>query len=1453
MRWIFTFLLVVLLGPAAAAQTCTITADVQRGCIPQPVNFSVSLPAGKTAQTYAWDFGDGQSGTSTAPNHIYQTRGTFTVTVTVTFSDGTSCTATLPNPLNIYGNPQGAIAMPADTTLCSNQPLCLRDGSQPGPDLAPITGWTWDLGEGSSSKQQHPCHQFDSSLTYTLTLEVTDQNGCKDFVRQDLNLTILPVLEASFTTQRISASCDSAYYRFDMTTDTSGQDLAKIIWLYGDGTGDTCDLLNGPCSSDTFFTRHNYENYGTYSPMLILESANGCRDTSICQNCVTFNTFDIELTATPDSAICFNGPPLFGYELKPIPNTKETVWNFGDPASGAANEISGTVQWQTAHVYSSPGTFDLRITVILQDPQTGRAVCTKSAFYCGIATLLGPIARINYPPPASRNDTMPAQPFPATSWPNAIDSCRDSLVEYSTLDTVFIPGGNRVEVFCNADTASMTLVNTKICGSDTFLQYEPKLIPTQVLNRDTTIIQETIHTWELGDPLPTVPVFMPGTGINNPQQMHDTDLYSCTVPNWVQFVNNSQKYRGYRAVDDQVLGFKDQCVNPTYGEASDSLTYFWDFGEGTNDTSTAANQDVRARYSTIKEPVHRYDKKGCYSARLTVYDSATGCTSADAVQIVLEDPDAGWADELDTIEHMTFWRQQQLAGLGLDRGLIVTGDNCPGAVQVMNLGETEPQCVPQNYLVVWDSAAAVTADTCGMNGEVVKTIEWNDKTDLEATNYRHEYNTPGWKTLGLVVQNGTCADTMWYHNYKYVYPARPQVVIEPNVTCAGDSAAIRLKYPNQPYIKLVIMKFIYRQDLNDLGYVVRTDTFRYTVSGTDTITSTFNAPTIGKWDGFNFSSLHDTLKFAWDTAGIIAVRTTVISREGCRNSWETEYINGHYVKVSSSDTTVCSGTTIDFTPTVQYYTYKDDRLALNPTLFWRDPYGMRPDTPAIPEQLRWDLDGDSIPDDSSYYPSWTYTQPGTYTVRLWTKDSAGCGWQEHVLENFIQVVDLNASFTVDSPGAFRVCAPHFFTFTDSSYIGGTASSDSVVTWKWDFGDSTAQVVRTDTSGRHVSHVYLHNGTFTVTLTVELSNGCVDSTTRQIEIFGPTPRYEFIDTTTGCAPFTVTVRDFSTNTSTLEYLLGDGRTYTPAPGEEFLTFTYTEPGTYCIRVVGTDSIRDVNDSVLYCSDIFPFDTCELQVTVLPRDPLSFNMPSVVCLPQATATIRNTSDTSYTHFYISFGDGDSSDNSIGHFNHRYDSVGTYPITFWGTGANCPDTITQYIEVTDILAAFTIDSLRSDTPTFWFSNTSQGGSRWQWTFGDGTTQSTEEREDISHRFPAPGTYTVCLTAWNDADCEDSTCKEVTVVTEIKIPNVFTPNGDGANDRFQIPVVGEEYYHLRIFNRWGELLFESTDKDDTWTGQIRNTGTEVPEGSYFFLFDYQLIGTQRKQVQGSITLLRG
>jgi len=158
--------------------------------------------------------------------------------------------------------------------------------------------------------------------------------------------------------------------------------------------------------------------------------------------------------------------------------------------------------------------------------------------------------------------------------------------------------------------------------------------------------------------------------------------------------------------------------------------------------------------------------------------------------------------------------------------------------------------------------------------------------------------------------------------------------------------------------------------------------------------------------------------------------------------------------------------------------------------------------------------------------------------------------------------------------------------------------------------------------------------------------------------------------------------------------------------------------------------------------------------------------------------------------------------------------------------------------------------------FINTSIDADSYYWEFGNSGPNST--LTDPSYQFPeiSNGSYPVTLWAYNGI-CEDSITLVITIndILVYYIPNAFTPDGDSNNDEFK-PIITSGYdyfdYHLTIFNRWGELIFESFIVDYGWNGTFGN-GKLAQNGVYVWKLELGELFSDKKLVDtGHITLIK-
>src|SRR5690554_3246936 len=152
--------------------------------------------------------------------------------------------------------------------------------------------------------------------------------------------------------------------------------------------------------------------------------------------------------------------------------------------------------------------------------------------------------------------------------------------------------------------------------------------------------------------------------------------------------------------------------------------------------------------------------------------------------------------------------------------------------------------------------------------------------------------------------------------------------------------------------------------------------------------------------------------------------------------------------------------------------------------------------------------------------------------------------------------------------------------------------------------------------------------------------------------------------------------------------------------------------------------------------------------------------------------------------------------------------------------------------------------------FQNTSQGANDYYWTFGDGMNSNLIHPNNV---YTEPGDYDVTLVATDLNGCMDSISKLIRILEEFYIyaPNSFTPDGDRNNNTFTVSTIGVEEFHILIYNRWGELVFEAHDKDFEWDGTYGPILAR--DGTYVWKINYRSVHDEETQTMvGHVNLIR-
>lgn len=154
--------------------------------------------------------------------------------------------------------------------------------------------------------------------------------------------------------------------------------------------------------------------------------------------------------------------------------------------------------------------------------------------------------------------------------------------------------------------------------------------------------------------------------------------------------------------------------------------------------------------------------------------------------------------------------------------------------------------------------------------------------------------------------------------------------------------------------------------------------------------------------------------------------------------------------------------------------------------------------------------------------------------------------------------------------------------------------------------------------------------------------------------------------------------------------------------------------------------------------------------------------------------------------------------------------------------------------------------------FTNGSSNATNYDWTFGNGNTNSTTDLSSQNQTYDSVGTYTVMLIATNGS-CTDTAfvtinvldppIPPVTVPVGIVTPNIFTPNGDQVNDVFTFELLNIKALDVQIVNRWGNPVYTSSAVPFVWDGKDAS-GNLVSEGVYFY--KYTAKGAQDEVLEG-------
>ncbi len=354
--------------------------------------------------------------------------------------------------------------------------------------------------------------------------------------------------------------------------------------------------------------------------------------------------------------------------------------------------------------------------------------------------------------------------------------------------------------------------------------------------------------------------------------------------------------------------------------------------------------------------------------------------------------------------------------------------------------------------------------------------------------------------------------------------------------------------------------------------------------------------------------------------------------------------------------------------------------------------------------------------------------------------------------------------------------------------------------RWDFGDGTSLGL-SESAGKKVSHTYQQTGTFDIK--VKKYIGLIGRELSGTAVVTPPTQPHLGADTVICSG------------QKLVLDAGDeGTSWVWSTGESTQTISVQSAGTYSVAVDNGVCIR--HDEVI--------------VSVTPSPDVSLGPDRVIC-DDSPVALTGPAGESYVYTWSTGSHSPSINVS---------ESGNYNLTV--KREKCISYDDVYLRFAPIpmpllpSAAFKVD----DRMKLHVEVDENSAHVWVWAFGDGTDTTTHS-PSVTHSYEFEGSYTGNLAATNQWGCSAQQDFTVDVPTLLNIPNVFTPNGDGFNDYFEVKHNGRDNVNFIVVNRWGKVIFDSQSEGLRWDG------VNAEPGTYF----YQL-RDRSKPAKGWVQLIR-
>jgi len=477
----------------------------------------------------------------------------------------------------------------------------------------------------------------------------------------------------------------------------------------------------------------------------------------------------------------------------------------------------------------------------------------------------------------------------------------------------------------------------------------------------------------------------------------------------------------------------------------------------------------------------------------------------------------------------------------------------------------------------------------------------------------------------------------------------------------------------------------------------------------------------------------------------------------------------------------------------------------------------------------WNFGSGTIATGSGQGPySVSWSNAGNYNVSLAVTEN-GC--TSPTTTNSITVYPVPTS-TFNLPTS--ICS------SDSALISYSGSATVNAAYSWDFGGG---IVLSGNGAGPYQIKFASAGIYTITLSVS-ENGCTSSLSTQTITVNPVPTADFTVTPNVICPeqnTQILYTGTGTASATFNWSFGSG-TVVSGSGSGPYTVHYVNPNTETITLTVTENNCPSSQV-----------TQTLLIDSLPK--VSFTVSDSLGCDPFTTQFTNTGFGGNSYLW-NFGDeGASADeNPV----HTY-APGVFSVKLTTTNlTGCVDSLSKpnlihvlhnpvanfnakpeaelYVEVKDAQYQFMNQSTYADSYT--------------WFFGDGDSSKISSP---SHTYTIPGEYEVILVAYDSIGCTDTFRLGIFhVIHDINyfIPSAFTPNGDGINDIFKVYGASLKSAHLMVYDRSGEMVFESQNVGDSWDGTFH--GQKLNLGVFVYYAEITTLKDEVVILKGDVTLMK-